>query len=303
MLDISRLDAGKAVFNVQTLGLSQIFGPLRDELSPPAISKGLQLRIVDSDLRVKSDPGYLRRIVQNLVTNAIRYTDTGRVLLGVRRVGNRAKIEVWDTGRGIPEHEQPAIFQEFHRLDVVNSEAGLGLGLAIVERACKGLDHELNLWSQPDVGSCFSVTVPLDEATPHQRKDAAALEDTDLSGLMLMLLENDPQLASAMSMMIEGYGASVIHAHSAEEAIALLHEIELVPDAMLLDYHLGAGQSGTEFYEAVSKTYAQVPTAIVSANRSIELKNTCKRLSLRLLEKPINQDSLREFLSQIPKVR
>ena len=306
LLDISKLDAGKAVFKIQSLGLSQIFGPLRDELSPLASAKGIQLRIVDSDLMINSDPGYLRRIIQNLVSNAIRYTTTGRVLLGVRRVGNRAKIEVWDTGRGIPENDQRTIFHEFHRLDVNTSEAGLGLGLAIVERACKGLEHELNLWSQPDVGSCFSVTVPLDETAmgrPHQHVIAASLEETDLSGLVLMIVENDPQLASAMSMMIEGYGASVIHAQSAEEAITLLHEIELVPDAMLLDYHLGSGQTGTEFFESMSQAYADVPTAIVSANRSKELKDTCKRLSLRLLEKPINKDSLRSFLDRIPKAR
>ncbi|RLJ58904.1 signal transduction histidine kinase [Litoreibacter meonggei] len=303
LLDISKLDAGKAVFNVQQLGLSRIFGPLRDELSPLAAKKGIELRIVDSDLTVRSDPGYLRRIIQNLVSNAIRYTDQGRVLLGVRRVGNCAKIEVWDTGRGIPESDQRTIFQEFHRLDAVSSEAGLGLGLAIVERACKGLEHELNLWSQPDIGSCFSVIVPLDDAEnthPAQQIPTSRHGKKNLHGLLLMLVENDPQLATAMTMMIEGHGASVIHAHSAEEAIALLQEIELVPDAMLLDYHLGSGQTGTEFYEAMSNIYPEIPTAIVSANRSKELKDTCKRLSLRLLEKPINTDSLQGFLDQIP---
>ena len=303
LLDISKLDAGKAVFRVQPLDLERIFAPLRDELSPLAEKKNVELRIVDSSLMVRSDPGYLRRIVQNLVSNAIRYTDQGRVLVGVRRVGKNAKIEVWDTGRGIHESDQPTIFQEFKRLDATTSEAGLGLGLAIVERACKGLEHELNLWSQPNVGSCFSLTVPLNEAyqeLPHRKAPSPPREETDLNGLLLMLVENDPQLANAMSMMIETHGASVIHANNAEEAIALLHEIELVPDAMLLDYHLGSGQTGIEFYETMSKIHPKVPTAIVSANRSVELKDACKRLSLRLMEKPINKGSLRSFLDLIP---
>ncbi|TDT77365.1 signal transduction histidine kinase [Litoreibacter halocynthiae] len=306
LLDISKLDAGKAVFKVQPLSLSRIFAPLRDELSPLADKKGIELRIVDCDLSVRSDPGYLRRIVQNLVSNAIRYTSQGRVLVGVRRVGERAKIEVWDTGRGIPESEQRTIFQEFHRLDATNSEAGLGLGLAIVERACKGLEHELNLWSAPGVGSCFSLMVPVNDAKTERAQPEEAPQSRDaknLHGLLFMLVENDPQLASAMSMMIEGHGASVIHANSAEEATALLHEIELIPDAMLLDYHLGSGRTGTEFYESLSADYRDVPTAIVSANRSKELKDTCKRLSLRLLEKPISKESLRGFLSQIPTAR
>lgn len=306
LLDISKLDAGKAVFKEQTFGLSKIFDPLRDELSPLAAAKGIQLRIVDSNLTVKSDPGYLRRIVQNLVSNAIRYTTHGRVLLGVRRCGTHLKIETWDTGRGIAESQQRTIFEEFQRLDVNTSEAGLGLGLAIVERACKGLGHELSLWSEPDVGSCFSVTVPIDGSA--QKTVCAGAIDapanpTDLTGLLLMLVENDPQLAKAMSMMIERMGASVIHAYSAEEALSLLHEIELIPDAMLLDYHLGSGQTGTRFYEEVSKTHPHVPTAIVSANRSRELKDTCKRLSLRLIEKPINHEHLRSFLDEIPKAR
>ncbi|WP_298261759.1 PAS-domain containing protein [uncultured Litoreibacter sp.] len=300
LLDISKLDAGKAVFNVHPIGLAQIFAPLRDELTPYALAKGVELRIVDSSLMVNSDPGYLRRIIQNLVSNAIRYTSTGRVLVGVRRIGDFAKIEVWDTGRGISEADQPAIFQEFHRIEASGSDAGLGLGLAIVERACKGLGHDLNLWSQPNVGSCFSVTVALVDSAPQPRVDATQIEQSDLSGLFLMLVENDPQLASAMTIMIEGLGASVIHAATAEDARDLLAEIELVPDAMLLDYHLGTGQTGIEFYAEMSKTHAQVPTAIVSANRSKDLKDACRRMSLCLLEKPINPDRLRSFLSQVP---
>ncbi|MEO0914747.1 MAG: ATP-binding protein, partial [Pseudomonadota bacterium] len=117
LLDISKLDSGKAVFDVQAVRLAAIFGPLRDELSPVAAQKGIDLRIIDSSLTVKSDPGYLRRIIQNLVSNAVRYTTTGKVIVGARRSGDTARIEVWDTGPGIAEADQETIFQEFKRID------------------------------------------------------------------------------------------------------------------------------------------------------------------------------------------
>ena len=149
------------MFDIRPLVSGGILVPLRDELMPLAQSKGVDLRILDCGLTVESDPGYLRRIVQNLATNAIRYTDTGRVLIGVRRTQTAARIEVWDTGRGIALEDQQTIFQEFERISPNNSDTGLGLGLSIVERACKGLDHPLSLWSDPGVGSCFSLNVPI----------------------------------------------------------------------------------------------------------------------------------------------
>jgi signal transduction histidine kinase len=160
LLDISKLDAGKAVFEVQPIRMSQIFDPLRNELTPLADQKGIELRILDSTLTVLSDPGYLRRIVQNLLSNAIRYTDTGKVLVGVRRIGGSARIEVWDTGRGIAKEDQVKIFGEFERVSPTKADMGLGLGLAIVERACKGLGHKFDLWSEPGVGSRFSLVAP-----------------------------------------------------------------------------------------------------------------------------------------------
>ena len=186
LLDISKLDAGKAAFKVRTLRLSDILSPLRNELAPAAAAKGIDLRILPSTLFVQSDPAYLRRILQNLVSNAIRYTSTGRVLVGVRRTGNSARIEVWDTGRGIPEEDQSNIFREFHRLEPNSGPDGLGLGLAIVERACTALGHELGLWSKPGLGSCFSLNVPVEAmALPHldttqQRQPSSP---NDLNGL------------------------------------------------------------------------------------------------------------------------
>ncbi len=299
LLDISRLDAGKAVFKVQPVRLNDIFSPLRDELAPVAEAKGIALRIVESSLFVKSDAGYLRRIVQNLLSNAIRYTESGRVLLGAWRVGEVARIEVWDTGRGIPLADQETVFREFHRLSPGSGETGLGLGLAIVERACRGLGHGLGLWSEPGTGSCFSLTVPLHESQAHPIRTAKRPSEAPsgaLDGMLMMLVENDADLAAAIALMVERFGVETIHATDAEEALEILHKIQLLPDAFVLDHHLGEGATGTELHARLRDLYGPVPAAIVSADRTRELRRLCEESGLPLLAKPLAVDRLRAFL-------
>ncbi|MEP1201297.1 MULTISPECIES: PAS-domain containing protein [Rhodobacterales] len=302
LLDISKLDAGKAVFEVQPLQLSEIFVPLRNELMPLAQHKGVDLRIVETGLMVESDPGYLRRIIQNLLTNAIRYTDQGRVLLGVRRTGNSARIEVWDTGCGIAHRDQQIIFREFERLAPNTADTGLGLGLSIVEQACKGLDHPLSLWSEPGLGSCFSLNVPIHQnnVLPGRDHQPSTGEHTGkLPDRLLMLVEDNPQLAEATTAMIEGFGTTVINASNAQEALEILQDIQLVPDALLIDYQLGSGQTGTELYQELRGRYGKVPTAIVSAERTKVLRDTCKALGLELVSKPIEKNRLKGLLSDL----
>ncbi|MEP5729207.1 MAG: PAS-domain containing protein [Sulfitobacter sp.] len=302
LLDISKLDAGKAVFDVQPLHLSQLFDPLRNELMPLARQKGIDLRIVECGLMVESDPGYLRRIIQNLVTNAIRYTDKGRVLLGVRRNGDAARIEVWDTGRGIEHTDQTTIFKEFERLTPDRADTGLGLGLSIVERACKGLDHSLSLWSEPGIGSCFSLNVPICGAKlhPQNRQNKRRVSKTEmLTDRLILLVEDCPKLAQAMTSMIETFGNTVIHAHDADEALAILTEIQLVPDAMLVDYQLGNGLNGAELLTEMFQLYGSVPAAIVSAERTRTLRDSCKDLEVPLIQKPLEKEDLRGLLADL----
>lgn len=298
LLDISRLDAGKAVFDVRPLRLSGIFSPLRNELMPVAEQKGIDLTILDCNLTVKSDPGYLRRIIQNLLANAIRYTDQGRVLVGVRRSGTMARIEVWDTGRGIAHADQQKIFKEFERISPDNSDAGLGLGLSIVEQACKGLDHALSIWSEPGLGSCFSLNVPIhvEELPVCAPKVSSGISGTvPATGQLLLLVEDNPQLAHAMTAMIENLGGTVIHAHTAEEALGILSEIQLVPDALLIDYQLGTGRNGIELLEELTNRYGPLPAAIVSAERTKFLRERCKTLGVQLVAKPVEKARLTEL--------
>lgn len=162
LLDISRLEAGPLAVNVAPVRLNRVLDPLRDEFAAFATAKGLRFAIADSAAIVLSDAGYLRRILQNLIGNAIRYTDAGSVMVSARRRGGMLRVEVRDTGPGIPEAEQENIFKEFHRLHAPASAAeGMGLGLAIVERACAALGHPLELISAPGQGTCFAVSLAL----------------------------------------------------------------------------------------------------------------------------------------------
>lgn len=301
LLDISKLDAGKATFDVQPVRLSAVLTPLLDELGPVAAAKGLDLRVVNSDLVVESDPGFLRRIIQNLLSNAIRYTESGRVLVGARRNGGSARVEVWDTGPGIAQEDQERIFQEFQRLGQKpeRGDTGLGLGLAIVERACRSLDHPLGLWSEPGLGSCFSLNVPVisDLDIPDQRPKSNSHEpERSCDDLIVLLVENDDRMATAITLIIEGWNGAVLHAHSGEEALSLLDEIGIAPDAMLIDYRLGEGMSGTEFFEEVLQRIGRVPARLISADRSKDLRQRCSELRLDAMSKPIDQDKLYTFL-------
>ncbi|MGB3242916.1 MAG: PAS-domain containing protein [Sulfitobacter sp.] len=300
LLDISKLDATRPAFDIQPVNLNAILGPLKDELTPVARNKGIDLQIVTCGLTVRSDPGYLRRITQNLISNAIRYTDHGKVLVGVRRNGQTARMEIWDTGCGIPEEDHESIFQEFKRLDVASSASGLGLGLAIVERACKSLKHPLHLCSIPGKGSRFSVELNVlgMEQIPYEAPKPVE-ESTGLpnAGQIILLVENDVDLANAMVLMVEGWGAHIIHAPNGEEAISILKDIDLIPDALLLDCQLGQGMSGPELFQQITRSYGRIPTRMISADRSIALRKQCDQLGLTLMSKPIDRMKLFDFLS------
>lgn len=300
LLDISKLDSHRPPFDIQPVQLAAVLGPLRDELTPVAQSKGIDLRVIDCGLSVRSDPGYLRRIVQNLVSNAVRYTETGRVLVGVRRLGGMAQLQVWDTGPGIAEKDQEAIFQEFQRLSAHQSEHSLGLGLAIVERACKSLGHQLGLTSTVGQGSLFRVDVPIVEGRQDPivlARDMSDTADLERKGDIVFLVENDDNLAKALVLMMESWGAEVIHARTGEEAMVLLADIDLRPDALVLDQQLGDGMSGLDLLGRIRGLHGDVPTRLISANRGADLENACRVSNVKLLPKPIDKNTLFSFLN------
>lgn len=304
LLDISKLDSQRATFDRQPVPLNSILTALESELIQQAQAKGLGFEVVESSLVVNSDPGFLRRIIRNFISNAVRYTDQGKVLVGVRRVGGVARIEVRDTGRGISKAEQKVIFEEFKQLDHgVRETEGLGLGLAIVERACKALGHPLNLWSEPGRGSCFSIDVPI-VGKSKSRTDAETLVPKRLiadpiTGMIVLLVVTDLQLSRALSILIEGWGGIALEVTSKSEALSLLQDVDLVPDVLILDGHLKDGMTGVDAYDAVTGLLGSLPTRIITADRSKELRRLCLERRLEIMHKPIDPAALASFLTSV----
>jgi two-component system, sensor histidine kinase len=246
---------------------------------------------VQSRSFVRSDPGLLRRVVQNLMANAIRYTENGRVLLGARRSGENVRIEVWDTGMGIPAGKTKEVFEEFRRLnkDAPAGSKAMGLGLAIVERISKLLGHEITVRSWPGKGSCFSVTVPLSEPNeiPMQAQAAASRAPSDLRGMTAIIIENDLQILEGMVELLEGRGVKAIPTVSADEALEALESIGAAPDVIVADYHLDDG-TGLEAIKQLRKSCGQsVPAIIVTADHTAEVENQIAAERVTLLYKPI----------------
>ncbi len=304
LLDISKLESGRAAVSVVPVRLDRLMRQLADEFAPVAAAKGLRLAVRPTGVVVQSDPAYLRRILQNLIGNALRYTDRGRVLVGARRRRGMVRIEVWDTGAGIPETEQDNIFKEFHRLNArASASEGMGLGLAIVERACVLLGHPLGLRSEVGRGSCFMVQVPLAEAqgaAPEAGRAPRALPlATPKSDRIAFLVENDGEVRRAMTLLLEKWGLSVLEAASGEEALALIEEIGILPDFFLVDQNLGTGMAGLDFLASVRRLHGAVPARIVTALRDPGLAARCAEAGAAVLTKPIDARDLGAFLASL----
>ena len=302
LLDISRLDAGQDIFRVQPVRLAPILRALRDELAPFADAKGLALETDCADIAVRSDPSYLRRILQNLIGNAVRYTRAGSVTVTVEAGPASALIRVADTGPGIAESERARIFGEFERGADDAASPGLGLGLAIVERAAKGLGHPLTLDTAVGVGSTFRLEVPVVAASETGPRDAAPGPekwDAILHGKVVLLVENDRDLAVALCLVVEAHGADVLVCHDIAEACGLLEEIDLVPDCLLLDYQLDNGETGLDLLETLRACHGAVPAVVVSADRSEEVIARCQAARVPLFSKPVDELRLMKTMAKL----
>ncbi|WP_018237751.1 hybrid sensor histidine kinase/response regulator [Ensifer sp. BR816] len=306
LLDISRLDSSGAEFNVTSFDLGNLLQGVAEDLAPLAAEKGIDLRIAPSTRWVTSDQRYLMRCVQNLVANAIQYTERGRVLAGCRLSGSRLRIEVWDTGIGVSPEDQTRIFNEFTRASGTGKGPGMGLGLSIVERACRHLEHPVRLVSQPGRGSVFSIEVPLAlpgraSATPIEK--AEPILDGSLD-LIVMVVENDADELHAMTQVLESWGASVLAAASTVNAVALMQEIGTAPDILLADYQLDDGDDGIETIRALrTLAGAEIPAIVISANRQRELLLLGNEMSFAVLAKPVQLVRLRALIDWKTRAR
>ncbi|WP_420558132.1 PAS-domain containing protein [Roseovarius sp.] len=302
LLDISRLDTEEIRFTPVEVALDEILTPLSHAFAPVAAAKGLDLRIRPSRLRVMSDPSYLHRILQNLISNAIRYTTEGGVLVGARRRGDSVRIDIWDTGIGIREEDRGVIFEEFRRLNRRASAAeGMGLGLAIVERACARLGHRISLRSQPDRGSGFIVT--LRGAAQQTQAHAASRRLPELPvanlppSLLVLIVDDDDGIRNALVALLERWGVSALDAASLAQASALLDEVDIIPDAIIMDYQLGNMENGLDTARALHARYGPCPTCVISANRSPWLRSECATEGWTFIPKPVPARELLGFLA------
>ncbi|MDQ2089700.1 hybrid sensor histidine kinase/response regulator [Marimonas arenosa] len=305
LLDISNLDSGKAAVLRAPVPLDLILRQLGDELGPTARAKGLDLRILPTSAVVNSDATYLRRIAQNLIVNAVRYTERGKILVGVRRRPKSVRLEVWDTGPGIAPDQRDIIFREFQRLDAAASAAeGMGLGLAIVERACALLGHPLELVSTVGRGTGFLVELPLAQSLGFSSRRAegdSPVQPSGLDDLIVLLVENDANLRHALTVALESWNVCVLPASGISEAIELVDGEGISPDVVIADLQLGAGQYGTDLLSDIQARFGPVPACIITATRAPEVTELCVQNGWPLFHKPVAPETLRGFLASAAK--
>jgi Na+/proline symporter/signal transduction histidine kinase len=299
LLDISRLDAGAMKPEFSQFAIGEVFDQLKLEFEPQARNKHLALRFVGTAALIRSDRRLLQRLLQNLVSNAIKYTAQGRVLVGCRRSGAALRIEVWDTGPGIPAAQQQLVFQEFRRLDQGARVApGLGLGLSIVERISRVLDQKIGLRSALGRGSVFTIELPRIDATRRAagKPSRANVLAKPLAGMAVLAVDNEARVRDGMRILLGGWGCEVLTAVDLEGALA--EAPVLPPDAILADYHLDT-DNGLDLVVALRRHYGQkIPAILITADRSPEVRDAAATCEVVVLNKPLKPAALRALLTQ-----
>ena len=300
LLDISRLEAGLLDPQLRIVSLQEVFDALERELEPLAEEKGIELGFVATRLKVASDRNMLSRILRNIISNAIRYTEQGAVLVGCRRKDGRVAIAICDTGPGIEPEFHQAIFREFYQLRNPERDRrkGLGLGLAIVDGLCRILDHPLELKSRVGHGSTFLVHVPIAAGEVAHLEEIEASVSASLHGYAILVVDDEPAIRQAMAKVLGGWGCQVLAAESAQDALSQLATSGFLPDAIIADYRLREGRSGTEAIADIRRALGRaVPAAILTGDTAPARLREASASGLMLLHKPVQPARLRSVLS------
>ncbi len=303
ILDLSKLEAGAFVPKFQPVALGDVFQQLAASSEPIARRKGIDLRWRPTSLAVRSDPLMLRRMLQNLLANAARYTEHGGLLIAARRHGANVSIEVWDTGPGIAAAERERIFEEFQRGAAYEraGATGFGLGLSIVKRMSEALDHPLRLRSRVGRGSCFSIHAPeadLPSTIEPQRVTAATL--ASLAGTPLIVIDNDLVVLDAMQALLSRWGADVRLARDLDDISEILADTAFRPALILADYQLDHGVTGLEAVARIRQTLAvDIPAIIITADRRESTATGATRGACELLYKPVKPAELRALMQHL----
>ncbi|MCB1475439.1 MAG: hybrid sensor histidine kinase/response regulator [Rhodobiaceae bacterium] len=301
ILDISRLDAGRMKPELTVFNLNDVITQLGVEFGPLARERGIELRLVPCNLTVRSDRRLLSRMMQNLVSNAIKYTRRGRVLVGCRRSGSRVRINVVDTGPGIPASKQRIIFREFQRLDEGSAQAkGLGLGLSIVERVGKVLKHPVTVNSKVGHGSVFSVEIPLSNVAALPSTDAAPPPSplARLAGRRVLCVDNEDRILEGMRSLLGAWECEVMTAPGISAANRLLRENRQPPDIILMDYHLDGANGLDAITDLRWKFGPDIPAILITADRTPAIRQAARERDIAVLNKPVRPAALRALMSQ-----
>lgn len=309
LVDISKLDAGVIQPDVTAFDLRDLLNNIAREFRQMALAEGLQLDFVVSSAIIESDSQLLARILRNFLTNALRYTGKGRVLLGCRREKNAVLLQVWDTGPGIPEDKLSEIFQEFKRISPSGSQLdkGLGLGLAIVDKISRMLGHEVSVSSVEGRGSVFSVRVPQGQLRPRTEALEGGHEVSKqhgLGGAIIWVIDNDRTICDGMKTLLEGWDCRVITAISMEHLEAQVDPAGSQVDLILADYHLDNDENGVDVVSAINNQRCYpAPVVMITANYTNELKQHIRELGYLLMNKPVKPLKLRTAVNHLLRGR
>jgi len=303
LLDISKLDAGVLEPNVRPFALQPLLERIILEQRPRAVMHELLLKVRPTAQWIESDPVLFERILGNLVSNAVRYTRKGRVLVACRQRGERLRVEVRDNGVGIADDAQEIIFQEFVQLDnpARTRDKGLGLGLAIVRRLTDLLGHRLSLRSQPEWGSVFAVEVPI--AAPVEYRDSSdpRRPPGNLAGFRIALIEDDPLAQAGMKSLLESWGCKVTAGNDVETLIGRLETIASAPQLIISDYCLQGAGTGIDTIRALRERFgAALPAVLISGDTGPDTLCLAQVEGLPLLHKPVRPARLRALLNRLP---
>ena len=308
LLDINRIDSGGVEVHEQHFEVGDILRKLRLHFEPAAFEKGLALRLRGGARVVRADPLLVERILRNLVSNAIRYTHDGSVLVGCRARGDRVLVQVWDSGPGIRDTEQLKIFDEFYQVPhtgAVSPEQrkGLGLGLAIVKRLAALMDAPLTLRSTPGRGTVFTLELPLGKAprAPAQALPGKGPVGITLAGRLIVVIEDEPAVRAGLEVLLQGWGATIVSFDSVAESAHWAQGVDLMrvrPDLLIVDYRLEEGRTGVEAIQALRERFgASVPAILVTGSTMTGHDKEAQLHDFHLLIKPVLPNKLRAMIA------
>lgn len=308
LLDINQLEVGVVQPVMADFPLNLLFGRMLEAFSYHAEARGLALHVVPSSLHIRSDPRLLGQMISNILANAVKYTQSGKILLGCRRQGGKVRIEVWDTGIGIPAGELQAIFEEYHQIDnpARETQRGLGLGLSIVQRLGHLLGHPVSVRSRPGAGSAFCITVPLSAAADVPEPDRPQPGDhPDGSGEVrrtgsILVIEDDPEIRELLEIFLKAEGHQVASARDGVGAVALIQGQAMRPDLILADYNLPNGMDGLQSVAALrARLRWQIPVIIITGDISAATLRNIAQARCVQLYKPVKAREVTQAISRL----